>query len=675
MSGNRAPRATPATTPHPAGGEHGGYPPIDSHAFLSDCHTAALVGPDGAIEWLCSPRFDGPSVFARILDRKRGGAWELTVEGAEPPVRRYLGDTLVLESRRHGPEGEAVVRDLLAVHPDSPDSDAPVAGKEGTAGGPAGFSAVGVLVREVRCVSGRVRVLSRVEARPDYGRHAARWEAYENVLRCALDTGTEGLWLGGDTPHTVDGDGIARAAVDLEEGESTTFLLGYRGEPLTGPGRTADGGRMAEETAAAWQSWSDRTSYDGPAADLVRRGGVVLRGLLSDETGGLLAAPTTSLPEWIGGTRNWDYRYVWHRDAALVVLVLLRLGHEEEAERYLRFALNGCVDRSERMEPMLKLDGTTRIEESELDHLEGYARSGPVRVGNEAYEQHQMDSYGHLLDAAYSFQQVTGRLTDRDLAELWRLTDILAGIWREPDHGLWEARGEPRHWTYSRLYSWVALDRGVRLAELCGETGVPVDRWRSERDAVRADLLEHGWNEEVGAFVQAYGERGMDAALLHLSLQGFIDGDDPRMVSTIDRIAEELGDGDHLVHRYDHKVTEDGFEEPEGAFLMCSFDMVSALVPAGRIEEARRRFDALCARTGSFGLYSEQMAGDGTFLGNYPQAFTHLALIEAAMNLEAAEHREALHSWAERRGEERLEREKRETSGRTSAEGGAGSAS
>ncbi|MQS08504.1 glycoside hydrolase family 15 protein [Streptomyces alkaliphilus] len=658
---------SPTAAPDPTGEARAGYPPIGSYAFLSDCHTAALVGPDGAVEWLCSPRFDGPSVFARILDRRLGGAWELAVEGADPPVRRYLGDSLVLESRWYGPEGEAVVRDLLAVHPDSPGSTPSASGgKAGETGaepdGPAhppGFSAAGVLVREVRCVSGRVRLTSRVEARPDYGRHAARWTTEGDLLRCALgrdgESDTDALWLSGTTPHTPGPGGVLRAEMELGEGEGTTFVLGYRGEPRPGLD-PAEGERLAEETTAAWQSWADRASYDGPAADLVRRGGVVLRGLLADETGGLLAAPTTSLPEWIGGTRNWDYRYVWHRDAALVVLVLLRLGHEEEAERYLRFALNGCVDRSERMEPMLKLDGTTRIEESELDHLEGYARSRPVRVGNEAYEQHQMDSYGHILDAAYAFQQVTGRLTDRDLAELWRLTDILAGIWREPDHGLWEARGEPRHWTYSRLYSWLALDRGVRLAELCGETGVPVDRWRAERDAVRADLLEHGWDEEVGAFVQAYGERGMDAALLHLSLQGFIEGDDPRMIATIDRIAEELGDGDHLVHRYDHKVTEDGFEEPEGAFLMCSFDMVSALVLAGRTEEARRRFDALCAQAGPFGLYSEQMAGDGTFLGNYPQAFTHLALIEAAMNLEAAEHRDALHSWAERRGRDRAER-------------------
>jgi len=374
----------------------------------------------------------------------------------------------------------------------------------------------------------------------------------------------------------------------------------------------------------------------------------VLRGMLFDETGALLAAPTTSLPEWIGGQRNWDYRYSWHRDAAMTVLALLRLGHHEEAGRYLRFLLGTCTGRTERLEPMLGVDGATGVAEQELDHLTGYRGSGPVRIGNEAFDQHQIDTYGHVLDAAFSWHEVTGGLTAEDLAVLRRITDVLCRRWRRPDHGIWEVRDEERHWTHSKLMAWVGLDRAVRLAELVADDGAPVQRWRAERDAVREDLLEHGYDADRGAFVQSYGADNLDAALLHVPLLGFLDADDPRVRSTVEAIDAELGEAGFLVHRYDPVATRDGIGEPEGAFLLSSFEMVSVLALDRKADEARRRFAALCARSGPFGLFSEEMAADGAPLGNYPQAFTHLGLIAAALNIDQAGPRDALHDWADR---------------------------
>ncbi|MDB1089842.1 glycoside hydrolase family 15 protein [Streptomyces sp. ACA25] len=607
----------------------GGYPPISAYAFLSDCHTAALIGPDGTAEWMCVPRFDGPGLFTRILDRSTGG-WELTVDGADPPERRYVGDSLVLESRWQAPHGTLVGHDFLAVKP-------------AAAAGDRGIVSEGMLVRLVRCESGRATVRFRTDARPDYGRGEVHWtDAGE-----ALVSGDGALWLAGEPAPVVAEDGTAGSVVELAAGDAAVLALGYRGGPSRRMDR-ATAERLLSEATDAWQAWSDRADYHGVAEKQVRQSAVVLRGLLLDETGGLLAAPTTSLPEWIGGRRNWDYRYVWHRDAALVVLVLLRLGHAQEAGRYLHFLLANCALGEDKLKPMLTLDGGTAVEEESLHHLDGYAGSRPVRIGNEAFEQHQLDAYGHVLDAAYVYQEVTGDLTPGEISELRRMVDVLAGRWREPDHGVWEVRSDERHWTYSKLYAWACLDRGIMLAELCEDADAPVERWRTERDAVREEILERGYDEEIGSFVQSYGARNVDASTLHLPLLGLLKGDDPRVVSTLERIEEELGEGGFLIHRYDPEVTDDGIGEPEGAFLMCSFDMVSALVLAGRSEEAQERFDKLCAHTGPLGLLSEEMTADGTFLGNFPQAFTHLALIEAAMNLDQAGRSDALHDWADR---------------------------
>jgi GH15 family glucan-1,4-alpha-glucosidase len=596
------------------------YPPIGAYAFLSDCHTAALVAPGGAVEWMCAPRFDGPSVFARILDRRRGGAWELGVADARVRERGYLDETLVLRTRWEGREGSVVVHDFFA-----------------TSMGDGGITPVRLLVRWARCERGRAVVRSRVLARPEYGTRDAGWSRRDGAL--AEDSG---LLLYG-TPEPV-------TEAVLAEGESLAVALDYTGRGL---GPVDDPGRLMEETVRSWRSWSARSEYTGVGAKEVRHSAIVLRGLLFDESGGLLAAPTTSLPEWPGGPRNWDYRYVWHRDAALMVLALLRLGHREEAGRYLGFLLRQCGGDKERVPPVFGIDGRRLAEESTLDHLDGYAGSRPVRIGNDASGQHQLDTYGHILDAALAHHEVTGEPADRSL--LWRVTGMARDQWREPDAGIWEVRGAPRHWTYSKLYAWVCFDRAVRLAELTGESGVPLREWRSERDAVRAEILARGYDDGIGAFTQSYGSANADASLLRLPLLGFLDGKDPRVLGTLDHIQSRLGEGGALVHRYDPDATRDGLAGPEGAFLMCSFEMVSALVLAGRTSEARDRFETLCARAEPLGLFAEEMTADGSMVGNYPQAFTHLALIEAALNLDASGTADALHDWAERSGQTRSE--------------------
>ncbi|MEV2236775.1 glycoside hydrolase family 15 protein [Micromonospora sp. NPDC049891] len=596
------------------------YPPIDSYAFLSDTHTAALVAADGAVEWLCVPHFAGDAVLARLLDRRTGGALDLTVAGCAEPSRRYLPGTLVLESRYTTPDGTALVHDFLAVAPG--DDEQPLRANK-------------LLVRRVTVEQGTVRLDIGVRPRIGYGAREVTWDA------------VDGRWRAADTPLRVDcdlpgevADGTLRFTAELSAGQTTALLLGYGDDPAE-PG---DPDELLRRTCRTWETWSARSDYTGFGADAVRHSALVLRGLSFDETGALIAAPTTSLPEEIGGVRNWDYRYAWHRDAALLLLALFRLGHAEEGRRYLHFLISICSD--ELLTPLVSIHGTT-AEERELPHLEGYAGSQPVRIGNEAAEQVQFDTYGHILDAALAYHQLTGELTEDQWALLHRHVDVMADRWHEPDHGIWEVRGPRRHYVNAKVMTWVCLDRGIRLAELLGDRSADVERWRTARDAVHAEVLERGFDPQVGSFVMEYGSTELDASLLRIPLVGFLPGDDPRMLATIDRLRTELEIGPALLRRYN---TDDGLPGEEGAFLLCSFELVSALVLAGRRDEAHEVFAQLLGYAGPLGLYSEQLAADGTALGNYPQAFTHLALIEAALNLDGAGDREALHAWAGRGG-------------------------
>ncbi|GAB3977590.1 glycoside hydrolase family 15 protein [Plantactinospora veratri] len=602
------------------------FPPIDSYAFLSDTHTSALVAPDGAVEWFCVPRFDGDAVFARLLDR-RAGVFSMTVAGAEAPDRRYLPETLVLESRYRTASGRAVGHDFLAV-------------RAGSAERP--IHADHLLVRRLTAVRGTVRLAVRIAVRPEYGRGVpgwerigARWSAPEPCLR-----------LHTDLPFELR-DTDLYGEVELTEGQSVDVVLGY-GSPPEGNGPTdpGDGAALLAETCRIWRDWSARSDYAGVGAAAVRHSALVLRGLSFDETGALVAAATTALPEEIGGVRNWDYRYTWHRDAALLLLALFRLGHAEEGRRYLGFLLDVCTGSADRLAPVVGIAGGM-AEERILPHLTGYADSSPVRIGNEAADQVQFDTYGHVLDAALAYQELTGELTGPEWAVLRRQVDTMSTRWREPDHGVWEIRGPCRHYVNSKVMSWVCLDRGVTLAGMLGDDTAPVSTWRRARDDLHAEILDRGYDAGIGSFVLAYGSTELDASLLRIPLVGFLPGNDPRVVGTIDRIRERLGVAPALLRRY---AADDGLPGEEGAFLLCSFELVSALVLAGRVEQARDAFTELCRHAGPLGLYAEQLTADGTALGNYPQAFTHLALIEAALNVDAAGDREALHAWAERSG-------------------------
>ncbi|KOX13993.1 glycoside hydrolase family 15 protein [Nocardiopsis sp. NRRL B-16309] len=604
-------------------------PWIGGHAFLSDCATAALVAPDGTVDWMCAPRFDSPSLFAGILDSHRGGGWHLEVEGARPVERRYLDGTLALETRWEGAGTSAVVTDLLAVRHSGPS-----------------LRSEGVLVRLVRCVSGLATVVSRVAAAPDYARRGADWRPDGHGL---LRERSGPLLWGTGVPRT-GADGAVEYRHEISEGGTAAFALDYLGE--SGVTDTAGCEALVERTLESWRAWSDRTRYDGAGAQHVRRSAIVLRGLLHEESGGLIAAPTTSLPEWPGEARNWDYRYVWHRDAALAVLAFLRLGHEAEARGYLDYLLRTFRRTPQRLGPVHTVDGELPPEEEELDHLDGHVGTGPVRIGNGARGQNQIDVYGHVLDAALSYQHAVGDLTEQDLHGLWRIATAARGLRPCRGHGPWESRGEPRHWTTSRVYLWVCLDRAVQLAELTGHRDPPpVDAWREEARSLHAEILEQGVDPGSGAFMQSYGSDRVDGSLTRVPLVGFLSGRDPRVLRTLERLDAELGvegAGD-LLQRYHPIHTRDGLETDEGAFLLCSFDMVSALVLAGRVDDAQRRFERLCERGGPLGLLSEEMDAHGTMLGNFPQAFSHLAQINAAINLDSAGDVEALREWARRR--------------------------
>ncbi|RJK96040.1 glycoside hydrolase family 15 protein [Vallicoccus soli] len=622
--------------------------PIDGHGFLSDTHTTALVAPDGGLDWFCTPCADGPSLFARVLDGDRGGSWRLRVEGGRVTGQRYEEGTLVLVTAWEGPEGAAEVVDLLAV--DSPVDAGDDGGADGGAhdGGrlreddaPDELDAQHLLLRLVRVVQGRVRMVTEVDARPDYARSAPDWRADGG----AWVEGVSGVRLHSDVEHRLE-DGVLRAEVELGEGEGATWSLGYD-DDAPPCGSLARARELLGLTCRAWRAWgAGGVAYDGPGREAVARSALVLRALSFDETGALLAAPTTSLPEHLGGPRNWDYRYTWHRDASLHVLALGMLGHERMGRRYGRFLIERCVRPGERLRPMAGLRGEQSGEEHELEHLAGYAGSRPVRCGNEAFDQVQHDTYGHVLDAAHAHLRLTGGLEPGGWEALREVVDVACRDWSRPDHGLWEMRGAARHFVNSKVMTWVCLDRGIRMAEALHDASAPLDAWREARDAVHAEVLERGWDEDQGAFTMAYDEPALDASLLRIPLVGFLPGTDPRVVSTVDRIAEGLGEGPALVRRYDTDVVDDGVDGPEGAFLLSSFEMVSALVVTGRRALAEERFAWLLEHAGPLGLYAEQMDPDGTALGNYPQAFTHLGLIEAAVTLARDAAGEDLGPWS-----------------------------
>jgi GH15 family glucan-1,4-alpha-glucosidase len=605
------------------------YQPIESHGIVGNMHTAALVSLDGSVDWLCLPRFDSPSVFGAILDADKGGRFRIApaASGTLRHKQYYWPETNVLVTRFLHPDGIAEVEDYMPVGPGAePDAQ---------------------LVRRVRVVRGGL--LLEMECRPafDYARAQHVTRVHEHGAR--FDGPGLSLGLAASVPLQGDGDG-AVAAFPLSEGQSATFVLRTI-EPATHPGRcpgTEEAGDWFRETVAYWQRWSAHCTYRGRWRETVLRSALALKLLTYEPTGAIIAAPTTSLPEGIGGVRNWDYRYTWIRDGAFTVYAFLRVGFTEEAARFRDWLAarwkEGDSHGDGPLQLMYAVDGRSDLTEEELTHLDGYAGSRPVRIGNAAHNQLQLDIYGELMDAAYLHNKYVAPIGYDSWKRLRALVDWVAGNWERADEGVWEVRGGRRDFVYSKFMCWVALDRGLRLAD---KRSLPADRaaWLKARDAVYEDVMARGWSETRQSFVQSYGSDALDASTLLMPLTFFMAPNDPRMLATVDAIRAPATKGglaaDGLVYRYDPKAAPDGLPGVEGTFNICSFWLVEALTRAGhtdpaRLVEARLLFEQMLGYGNHVGLYSEQTGPSGEALGNFPQAFTHLALISAAFNLDRA---------------------------------------
>jgi GH15 family glucan-1,4-alpha-glucosidase len=585
-----------------------GYLPLEDYGLIGDGTTAALVGRDGAIPWLCVPRFDSPPVFCGILDAVRGGTFTVAPDDLVASRQFYEPDSGVLVTEMRGRAGVLRLTDALTLR----------AGADLAEDAPAGRSE---LVRSVRVLDGQVRL--RIEVAP---RGGARGERRSGGLwfRCPSRPELD-LHLFATAP--LDGLQTTR---DLVAGDRLHLILQWgRGTHRHHPLPPED---LLQGTLDAWRRWMQCFHYEGPQEPLVRRSAITLKLLDYFENGAMVAAPTSSLPEAIGGPRNWDYRYAWGRDAAFSVYALHRIGLSHEAAAFLGWILD-AVERAGRPQVLYDLDGTQPPPEREDPELEGYRRSRPVRWGNAAADQQQHDALGEILDCAYQWATHGGVIDEALWGRLVELVETARRAWRQPDHGIWEVRTPGRLFTYSAALCQVALDRGARLAERFGLPG-DVAGWRAEAARIRQAILDEAWDPKIPALTEHLGGGGLDASLLSLPLRRVIPADHPRMIATTAAVAERLGAGHGLLYRYLPEASPDGLPGHEGAFLLCSFWLVDNLAKQGRLDAATALYEALCARAGTLGLLPEQIdPGSGAFLGNYPQAFSHIGVISSGVNL------------------------------------------
>lgn len=614
------------------GGVSDGATPIADYAFLSDCETTALIAPSGDVDWLCVPRLDSPSIFGALLDPHAGRFRLGPAERRVPAARRYIPGTMIVETSWGLPTGWLVVRDVLLMGPWHHDDDELSQSHQRT---PTDYDAEHVLLRTVTCVSGEVQIVMECEPMFEYGRHQANWtytgQGYQQARASSDQTDLE-LVLTTDMRLGWEG-GKAMARTLLKEGDRRFVALSWTGHE---PPYTAEEaqGRLTW-TAHHWQRWLSRGRFpDHPWRSHLERSALTLKGLTFAPTGALVAAPTTSLPETPGGDRNWDYRYTWMRDSAFALWALYILGFDWEADDFVSFIID-LAERDEELQIMYGVGGEADLAESTLDHLEGYEGAQPVRIGNGAYDQHQHDVWGAVVASIALHARYRDRLDDRIWPIVRRQVEAARSNWRAPDHGLWEVRGEPRHFVSSKVMCWVALDRGAKLARLRGSKS-EAQRWQVEADAVHADVCADGVDGR-GVFRQHYGADALDASALLIPLVGFLPPDDPRVRATVLVIVDELT-VDGLVLRYRVEETDDGLEGEEGTFTICSFWLVSALVAIGEVKQARQLCEKLLSFASPLGLYAEEIDTEtGRHLGNFPQAFTHLALINAVLTLIEAE--------------------------------------
>ncbi|GAA0486056.1 glucoamylase [Paractinoplanes deccanensis] len=596
--------------------------PIAAHALLSDCHSAALVTDAGSVDWLCFPRFDSPSVFGRLLD-ETAGHWSLTPTGPYEASRRYLDGTLVLETQFRTTSGVVRLTEALAMG-------------EGNRGHELGRGSPHLLIRSVTGVSGQVALRVEYRPRPEYGLlHPLLGHADGGVTARG---GAE--WLVLSTPVPLDlHESTATATVTVSAGETLAFAL-HRSTLEETPAHVwpqrALTARLAD-TIEAWRSWSAlHQAYDGPWRDLVRHSGRVLQALTYRPSGAIVAAPTTSLPESPGGARNWDYRYSWVRDASFTMEALWVAACPDEAGDFFAFMTTAAAGAPTPLQIMFGVGGEHDLTERTLPHLRGWRDSSPVRVGNEAWRQQQTDVYGELLAAAHRLSAQLDTVDDDVRAFLITLADTAATRWHEPDQGIWEVRGEPRHFLYSKVMCWVALDRALALLAPTVSSDHS-GKWRAARDEIRATVLREGFSERVGAFTQSFGSVDLDASVLMMPIVGFLPATDPRMRATIDAVARDLVDPRGLVYRY---RGADGLDGDEGTFLLCTFWLAHALALAGECERAREVFGRAAGHRNDVDLLAEEAdPGTGEMLGNFPQAFSHIGLVNAAWAISEAERR------------------------------------
>jgi GH15 family glucan-1,4-alpha-glucosidase len=601
------------------------YPNIGDHGLIGDLQTAALVTTDGVLDWFCCPRFDSPSVFASLLDAERGGFYRIAPDRDDYVSRQlYLPDTAILITRFMTPDGVGEVHDFMPVI-------------EGAATGRHR------LVRNVRVVRGEMRFAIELQPRFSYGRQPHKLELSGDGAVFTAD-GLE-LTVHGIAPEGLSasdagvslqrhGDGL-RWTRTLREGGTGGVVL----ESMGGPPRrvTPDEARQLEDdTARFWRGWLSRSVYTGRWREMVSRSAITLKLMTYAPTGAPVAAPTAGLPEQAGGERNWDYRYTWIRDGSFSIFALLSLGYVEEAAAFGEWLRGRVQDRagdgSGPLKIMYRVDGTSDLAEETLDHFEGWRGSRPVRVGNGAADQLQLDIYGEAADAIYLADSHGVQMAHEGWQATAHIIDWLCEHWDQPDEGIWETRGGRKNFTYGRFQTWVALDRAIRMAQQRGRPG-DIARWTTERDAVYRQIMERGWNPEIGAFTQHYETTVLDSSLLMMPLQGFIAPRDPLWLSTLAAMDRELV-SDSLVYRYNPAASPDGLAGDEGTFSLCTFWYVDALARAGRLDDARLAFEKMHTYANHLGLYSEEIGSTGEQLGNFPQAFSHLSLISAAVNLD-----------------------------------------
>lgn len=597
------------------------YLPIEEYGLIGNMRTSALVGVNGSIDWFCFPHFDSPSVFGAVLDDRKGGWWKIASQGNEATHKQnYWPDTNVLVTRFLSAQGVGQVVDFMPV------------GLKATEAGYHG------IIRRVQAIRGNVTF--RLECFPAF--NYAR-DSHETTLTadgaCFQAPGLS-LWLGSTIPLQREGNGVV-AEFAIQEGRELTFSL-QQVERIDACGKAISedqADKLFRQTVVYWRQWLSQCTYRGRWREMVQRSALTLKLLTFEPTGAIVAAPTCSLPEGVGGERNWDYRYTWIRDAAFTIYALLRIGFTEEAEKFMHWLEARCheLNPDGSLQIMYGIDGRHELNEETLAHLDGYKGSRPVRVGNRAYAQLQLDIYGELLDSVYLYNKYGSPISYDLWSHLRRLVNWVCDNWTRPDEGIWEVRGSQQHFLYSKLMCWVAVDRGLRLAD---RRSFPADRdrWLKVRDTIYEEIMDKGWSDTKQAFVQRYGSDALDAANLMMPLVFFVSPTDPRMLRTLEATNQSPEKGglvaNALVYRYNVNETEDGLLGEEGTFNICTFWLVEALTRAGRINDARLMFEQMLGYANHVGLYAEETGHHGEGLGNFPQAFTHLALISAAFNLD-----------------------------------------